>query len=113
MADPVTDSYLGQISLSGVHHRREAELGYWTHPDARGRGVTTEACRLLVRHCFVPVEDGGLGLHRLTADAASGNLASQHVLERAGFERTGLARQDTLLPDDTWADSVTYDQLAP
>jgi RimJ/RimL family protein N-acetyltransferase len=113
MADPVTDSYLGQISLSGVHHRREAELGYWTHPDARGRGVTTEACRLLVRHCFVPVEDGGLGLHRLTADAAAGNLASQHVLERAGFERTGLARQDTLLPDGTWADSVTYDQLAP
>ena len=46
-----------------------------------------------------------------TADAAAGNLASQHVLERAGFVRIGLARQDTLRPDGTWADSVTYDQL--
>ena len=50
----------------------EAEVGYWAHPDARGRGVTIEACRLAVRHAFIDTEDGGLGLHRLTAYAADG-----------------------------------------
>ncbi len=112
VTDPGTDAYLGQVSLFGVHHRREAEVAYWAHPDARGRGVTTQACRLVVRHCFVPFEDGGLGLHRLTADVAEGNEASRHVLEASGFVRVGLERQSTLLEDGSWADTLTYDQLA-
>ena len=111
VADADTDAYLGQMSLFSVRHRREASLSYWTHPDARGRGLTQQAARLVVRHCFVPWEDGGLGMRRLTADAAVGNAASQRVLEQAGFVRTGLSRRDTLLPDGTWTDSVTYDAL--
>ena len=87
-------------------------MSYWAHPDARGRGVTTQACRLVVRHCFVPVEDGGLGLRRLTADVAEGNDASRHVLEASGFVRVGVERRSTLLDDGRWVDSLTYDQLA-
>lgn len=112
VADPGTDAYLGQVSLFGVHHRREAEMSYWAHPDARRRGVTTQACRLVVRHCFVPFEDGGLGLRRLTADVAVGNDASRHVLEASGFVRVGVERRSTLLDDGRWVDSLTYDQLA-
>ena len=76
VTDPETDAYLGQVSLFDVEHRRQAEIAYWAHPDARGRGVITEATRLVVRHCFVPVEDGGLGMARLTINAAVGNHAS-------------------------------------
>jgi RimJ/RimL family protein N-acetyltransferase len=112
IADPVTDDYLGQVSLFGVHHRREAELAYWAHPGARGRGTTLEAARLVVRHCFIAFEDGGLGLHRLTADAAVGNDASHRLLERAGFRRIGTERRSTLLPDGSWADGALFDQLA-
>ncbi len=113
VADPVSDSYLGRVSLFEVRHRREAELAYWAHPAARGRGTTLEAARLVVRHCFVPFEDGGLGLHRLTADASAGNDASHRILERVGFLPVGVERQSTLLPDGTWVDAVRYDQLAP
>jgi RimJ/RimL family protein N-acetyltransferase len=112
VADPMTDAYLGQISLFDVHHRRQAEVAYWAHPDARGRGVITEATRLLVRHCFVPFEAGGLGMARLTINAAVGNLASQRVIERAGFQRVGVQRSTIPLGDGTWADSVDYDLLA-
>ncbi len=112
VADPDTDAYLGQLSLFDVEHRRQAEVAYWAHPDARGRGVITEATRLVVRHCFVPVEDGGLGMARLTVNAAVGNLASRRVIERAGFRRVGVQRSTIPLGDGTWADSVDYDLLA-
>ncbi|GAB3992272.1 GNAT family N-acetyltransferase [Nocardioides marmoraquaticus] len=111
VADPVTDVYLGQVTLFGVQHRREAELAYWAHPDARGRGVTGSAVRLALRHCFVPWEDGGLGLRRLYADAADGNTASQRLLVAAGFREVGRKRADTLLGDGRWADSLLYDLL--
>lgn len=113
VADRVSDDYLGQVSLFGVHHRREAEIAYWAHPAARERGTTLEAARLLVRHCFVAWEDGGLGLHRLTASVSLGNDASHHLLQRAGFEHTGTERQSTLLPDGSWTDTRRYDHLAP
>ena len=112
VADPHTDTYLGQVSLFDVEHRRQAEVAYWTHPDARGRGITSEATRLVVRHCFVPVEDGGLGMARLTVNAAVGNLASHRVIEQAGFRRVGVQRSTIPLGDGTWADSVDYDLLA-
>ena len=67
---------------------------------------------MVVRHCFVPVEDGGLGLHRVTAVAAAGNDASHRVLERAGFVRSGRERSSMLLSDGSWVDAVVYDQLA-
>lgn len=112
VADRVTDAYLGQVSVFGLTHRHGAELGYWAHPDARGRGLTTEACHLAVRHCFVALEDGGLGLRRLSARATVGNDASHKVLERVGFVRTGVERQSTLMPDGSWRDTVTYDRLS-
>ena len=38
-----------------------AEIGYWAHPEARGRGVTSAAVELVVAHAFAPIADGGLG----------------------------------------------------
>jgi RimJ/RimL family protein N-acetyltransferase len=112
VADAATDAFLGQVVLYRIHPGREAEIGYWTHPDARGRGVATESCRLAVRHAFVDAEDGGLGLHRLVAYASEDNLASQRILERAGFTRFGVERRSTLLADGSYADTPAYDQLA-
>lgn len=111
IADVGSDAYLGQVSLFGVHPAREAELAYWAHPAARGRGTTLEAARLMVRHCFIEAEDGGLGLRRLTANAAAGNEASHRLLQRIGFVRIGTERSSTLLPDGTWVDAILYDRL--
>jgi RimJ/RimL family protein N-acetyltransferase len=112
VADPRTDDYLGQMSLFGLIHRRQASLSYWTHPDARGRGLTKQAASLVVRHCFVPWEDGGLGLRRLWSDAEPENRASRRVLEGAGFVQTGVDRASEPRPDGTWADQGRYDLLA-
>lgn len=111
VADPDSDVLLANISLLDVKPGAEGEIGYWAHPDARGRGVVTEAMRMVIRHAFIPEEDGGLGLKRVTAVAAEGNTASRQVIEANGFVQVGRPRQDHLLGDGTRSDSVAYDLL--
>ena len=67
---------------------------------------------MAVRHAFVDTEDGGLGLHRLKAYAATENVASCRVLEQAGFTRFGIERGSTQLPDGTYVDTGAYDLLS-
>jgi len=114
VADPDTDDLLadvGVMDLGGVDPQ-VGEIGYWAHPDARGRGVMTEAVRLAVLHAFAPEEAGGLGLFRLTLGAADGNTASQHVARQAGFRECGRERCGHLLEDGTRADALWFDLLA-
>lgn len=111
VADPETDELLANISVFDLDRHGDAEIGYWTHPSARGRGVMTEACGLVVRHAFVPKEDGGLGLRRLHIIAAVGNTASRRVIEANGFVATGRMRQENPLRDGSFTDTVYYDLL--
>jgi RimJ/RimL family protein N-acetyltransferase len=112
VVDPVTDELLASVALSDVRPGRHAEVGYWTHPAARGRGVMTAACRLAVRHAFVPAEDGGLGLRRLAVLHAEGNTGSQRVIERNGFVPVGRERGAARLGDGRVVDNLVYDLLA-
>ena len=90
IADNTDDRLLGLVGLTGIDPvRRSAELAYWVHPDARGRGVATEATRLALRHALLPDDEGGLGLVRVTARAAVGNDASLAVLRRLGMRHVG------------------------
>jgi len=111
VADPTTDELLANISLFDIKAGREAEIGYWTHPAARGRGLMTEACGLVIRHAFIPEEDGGLGLRRLIIFAAEANTASRRVIEENGFVETGRERGGTQLRDGSLVDTITYDLL--
>ena len=83
----------------------ELEIGYWAHPDARGRGVVTRAMGEVVRHAF---ED--LGVRRVTAGAAVGNAASRHVIEANGLTIWGTERLGTAVRGGR-ADIAWYDVL--
>ena len=105
----------GSFSLMGVdnaHGSGSAEVGYWVHQSARGKGVATEAVRLMTGHAFAPVDAGGLGLRRLVLAHALGNDASAKVALRNGFRHTGTERAAERLGDGTWADLLWYDLLA-
>ena len=113
VADAESDVCLGAITVLNLRDAlgTAGEIGYWTHPDARGRGVMSEAVRLAVRHAFIPREDGGLGRIRLRLNAADGNLASQQIARANGFVEVGRDRLAEPLGDGTFADLVRFDLL--
>lgn len=83
---------------------RSAEVGYWTAPWARGRGVAVTATRAVCRWAF---ED--LGMRRVVWQAAIGNHASRLVALRAGFRLGGelrLAEGHPLGGYDGWVGSL-------
>lgn len=112
LADPDTDELVGALSLFDLKPGRDAELGYWTHPDARGKGVMTRAARTVLRHALAPADQGGLGLVRVQVSHADGNDASRYVIEQCGFTPTGRERRALRLRDDRLVDCLTYDLLA-
>jgi RimJ/RimL family protein N-acetyltransferase len=113
IADPDDDRLLGAIALMGMsRHSVGAEIGYWVHPDSRGRGAGTTATRLVARHALLPAEEGGCGLTRVLLRVADGNDASRRVAEKAGFTLVGRDRAAERLRDGRLADFLRYDLLA-
>jgi RimJ/RimL family protein N-acetyltransferase len=111
----VTDDLLGNVSVFDLKNRIDktmGEIGYWAHPDARGRGVMTAAVRCAIGHSFTPVEEGGLGRRRLVLFAAEGNTASQRVAEVNGFTRTGRERAASPDRDGGFVDLHAFDLLS-
>lgn len=119
VADPADETLLGTISVTGLDAPAvggaptpSAEIGYWTHPRARGSGVTTRALRMAARHALLPAEDGGLGLRAVHLRAASDNTASQRVAAKAGFRLNGLLRAQQLNRDGSTSDLLHFDLTA-
>jgi RimJ/RimL family protein N-acetyltransferase len=110
LADPATDALLGTVSLMHIAEGM-TEVGYWAHPEVRGRGVMTEAVGLACRHAVIDAEDGGLGLHRVYATVAVDNTASRRVLEANGFTLIGIERRSVLVRDGMH-DGAAYELLA-
>jgi RimJ/RimL family protein N-acetyltransferase len=101
IADVDTDRPLGHIHcfrLAQALTAGSGMVGYWLHPDGRGRGAASEALELLVGHAFADPAGGGLGLHRLEAGTDADNTASARVLRRAGFTR--IATEHVMMAHD-------------
>ncbi|MDG4793162.1 GNAT family N-acetyltransferase [Micromonospora sp. WMMD1082] len=84
----------------------QAMLGYSLLPRWRGRGYATRTVTLLARWGFDHV-----GLSRLWAGTLPENVASQRVLQKAGFRREGLLRGRLPGAAGTRADSTVYGLL--
>jgi RimJ/RimL family protein N-acetyltransferase len=109
VADPDTDLLMGVVNLFDLSPARTGELGYVLHPEGRGRGLCRRAAALALRHAFVDVEDGGLGLVKVRALAAEGNAASRSVLADLGFVHQGRERLSASVEGGTLADAAIYD----
>ena len=81
------------------------ELGYWLGKDFQGQGLATAGVKALIRHAFLEWR-----LNRVVIRCATGNLRSQAIPKRLGFQLEGTLRQAHLVNGD-FQDLHIYSQL--
>jgi len=86
IADRATGAYLGETMLALTEHS-VGEVGCCLVPAARGRGIATEALRLLTDWAFATLEVG-----RVQVFVAPENVAALELADRVGFRREGVLR---------------------
>ncbi len=93
---------------------KRAELGFWTAPGARGRGVVVRAGRAVATWAFDALE-----LHRLIWRADLGNHLSRLVALRMGFVMEGISRGAVPAVDgsgqlvDVWVGAMRPGDVTP
>ena len=99
----VKKQVVGVVSLqdfNDVNHF--AELGYWIDVAASGQGDVTLSSRALIDYGF-----SACGLNKIIVSCAVHNQRSRRVIERLGFTREGLLRQNERIGDQ-YHDAFTY-----
>jgi RimJ/RimL family protein N-acetyltransferase len=96
IADARTDAVLGSVGVHAIDLvAQTAELGYWTAPWARRRGVALAGTRMLAGWAFA-----AFGLRRIELEVDDANEASLRLAERLGARRepgrSVLERQSSL-----------------
>ncbi len=91
IADRHTEAYLGQIDLVKIDWKnRVATLAIVIGaPENRGRGIGTEAIRLLLDFAFLR-----LNLHRIELEVRDYNTRALRFYRKCGFQEEGRARQN-------------------
>jgi RimJ/RimL family protein N-acetyltransferase len=87
IVDAATAEPVGSIAIHVIDPVfGNVEVGYWTAAEARGRGLTTRALRLISRWAIE------VGAERVQLRADVHNTPSLRVAEKAGFTREGTLR---------------------
>ena len=86
VTERTSGSVAGAISV-WIVRPAVAEFGYWATPALRGRGYMTRALRLLARWTLAELAPA-----RLQLGTIPGNVASERVAAKAGFQREGTLR---------------------
>jgi len=102
-------SKIGFIAHFHVLHTgtgtRQLEVGYSLIPSERGKGYCSEAVKIMVDYLFLSRE-----IVRIQAQTDVRNVASQKVLEKAGFKREGTLRKTGFVRGE-WTDDYIYSIL--
>ena len=104
-----SDRCLGAVTLFRLRDdAAHGELGYWTHPDARGRRLTAAAVDAVATYALGPD-----GPHQaLTIRCARGNAGSQRVALAAGFTETGWLTGAERFRDGSRDDLLVFSRYA-
>ncbi len=107
VVQPEDDTVIGTAALFRFEPRhRRAEIGYSMRSDLWGRGLASEAVRVMLDWAIRT-----LGLHRVEADIDPRNDGSRRILARLGFASEGVLRERYFVGDEV-SDTELFGLLA-
>lgn len=106
IVDAASGACVGEAVLNDVDaEQRSCNFRILIGPAGRGRGLGTEATRLILDHAFATTE-----LHRIELEVYSFNPRARRAYEKAGFVAEGV-RRDALLFDGEWINAEVMSVL--
>lgn len=96
---------VGDVMLNRDPTHNVGDIGYLVGKEHRGEGLAYEATVELLRFAFEDIE-----LHRVYATCWASNERSAHILEKLGFIREGVLREQAL-KWGKYEDDVYYGML--
>jgi RimJ/RimL family protein N-acetyltransferase len=97
---------IGDVAVHLHDNLKQAEIGFTVAAAYQKQGFATEAVGAVLDRLFRLQ-----GLHKVTGECDARNAASAGLLERLGFTREGLLRQQTFLKGE-WTDDLIYGLLS-
>lgn len=87
------DKIVGVISYKGTDNvNHKTEIGYWLAQDHQGKGLVTQACRILIENAFE-----NLGINRVQLKVGVNNSKSAAIPKRLNFKIEGIERDGEFL----------------
>ena len=107
VADQATGECVGEVVLNQWDPGNEScNFRILLGPAGRGRGLGTEATRLIVGYGLER-----LGLHRISLEVYAFNPRARRVYEKVGFRAEGVLRE-SLHYNGAWVDATVMSVLA-
>lgn len=97
---------VGDVAVHLHDNLKQAEIGFTVAREHQRHGYAREAVTAVLDRLF-RVQ----GLHKVAGECDSRNVASASLLERLGFTREGLLRQQTYIKGE-WTDDLIYGLLS-
>jgi RimJ/RimL family protein N-acetyltransferase len=98
---------IGDVAVRLHDNLKQAEIGFTLATAYQKMGFATEAVSAVLDRLFRLQ-----GLHRVMGECDARNAPSAALMERLGFTREGLLRQQTFIKGE-WTDDLLFGILAP
>ncbi|MEV6348920.1 GNAT family protein [Actinoplanes sp. NPDC051851] len=97
---------IGDVAVRLHENLQQAEIGFTLAAAYQKKGFASEAVGAVLDRLFRLQ-----GLHKVTGECDARNVRSAGLMERLGFQREGLLRQQTFIKGE-WTDDLLYGLLA-
>jgi len=102
--DKPSRKLIGFIDIKNIDWKiPKAEIGYYIDSNYDGRGIASNALKIMVDYSF-----DTLKINKLFIRTTKDNIGSQKVAEKNGFEKEGYIRQDYKTTSGEIVDLIYY-----
>ncbi|GIU08271.1 MULTISPECIES: GNAT family N-acetyltransferase [unclassified Shewanella] len=105
--DAHTQDFIGFVGLQNSDtEMQQMQVGYMIHPKAHGQGFASESLKAIIDWACLSNKP-----HKFIAYCIAQNIASAKVLEKCGFVREGILKENCKIGEQ-WFDDYLYGLLA-